>query len=217
MSVDADLFKALGEPTKLRIVELLRERPFAVNEIVDRLGLNQPQVSKHLRGLVDAGLVTTYPVAQQRFYGLRAQRLEALHDWIGGFSDLWDARSSIRRLYERSLESRRPIPAPEPPFRIEHVAPGPTGAVWRAWTEADLLEQWFAPDYFTVPTCVLDPRPGGAIRLEMQAPDGTTYPMEGEFDVVDEPRRLQYVARPLGTDGKPLFELMLTLTLDPEG
>jgi uncharacterized protein YndB with AHSA1/START domain len=155
-------------------------------------------------------------VAQQRFYGLRAQRLEELHDWIGGFADLWDTRSSIRRLYERSLESRRPIPAPERPFRIEHVAPGPAAAVWRSWTEADLLKQWFAPDYFTVPTCVLDARPGGAIRLEMQAPDGTTYPMEGEFEVVDEPRRLSYAARPLGPDGRPIFELMLTLTLDPE-
>jgi uncharacterized protein YndB with AHSA1/START domain len=88
--------------------------------------------------------------------------------------------------------------------------------VWRAWTEPELLAAWFAPDYFTVPTCEIDPRPGGELRLTLQAPDGTTYPMEGEFDTVDEPHHLAYLARPLGQDGDPLFELMLTLTIEPE-
>ena len=50
--------------------------------------------------------------------------------------------------------------------------------------------------------------------MEMQGPDGTRYPMAGEFDEVDEPRRLSYVARPLGADGEALFSLMMTLTLD---
>lgn len=212
--MDADLFRALGEPNRLRIVELLRERPHPVNEIVDRLGLQQPQVSKHLRTLVDAGLLTTYPVAQQRYHGLRPERLAELHTWVTGFGDLWDVRSSVARLYQRSLDEHRPIPTPEHPFRIEHTTAANPAAVWAAWTRPDLLAQWFAPDYFTVPTCELDPRPGGALRVELEGPDGTRYPMTGEFDEVDEPRRLSYVARPLGADGEALFSLMLTLTLD---
>jgi DNA-binding transcriptional ArsR family regulator len=64
--MDATTFAALGEPSRLKIVELLRVRPCAVGEIADRLGIRQPQVSKHLRVLSDAGLVDVEPVARQR-------------------------------------------------------------------------------------------------------------------------------------------------------
>ena len=59
-------FAALGEPNRFRIVELLRAGPRPVNEIGDRLRLNQPQVSKHLRVLKAAGLVDVEARAQQR-------------------------------------------------------------------------------------------------------------------------------------------------------
>jgi uncharacterized protein YndB with AHSA1/START domain/DNA-binding transcriptional ArsR family regulator len=212
--MDADLLKALAEPNRLRIVDLLLERPHAVLEIAERLDLQQPQVSKHLRVLVDAGLVGTFPVAQQRYHGLRPQRLRELADWVGGFSVLWDTRSSVRALYERSLSEGRPIAAPGHPFRIEHTTPAPVAEVWWAWTDAEQFAAWFAPDHFTVPECELDTRPGGAIRLVLQAPDGTTYPMEGEYDTVDAPHLISYAARPLAEDGTPLFELMLTGTFD---
>jgi uncharacterized protein YndB with AHSA1/START domain/DNA-binding transcriptional ArsR family regulator len=212
--MDIQILKALAEPNRLRIVELLLERPHSVLEVAERLGLQQPQVSKHLKVLVEAGLVGTFAVAQQRYHGLRPQRLRELGDWVGGFSVLWDTRSSQRALYERSLREGRPIPSPGNPFRIQHTIPAPVAEVWRAWTDAELFAAWFAPDHFTVPACELDPRPGGAIRLVMAAPDGTAYPMEGEYDAVEEPLRISYAARPLAEDGTPLFELMLTGTFD---
>jgi DNA-binding transcriptional ArsR family regulator len=70
-----DTFAALGEPNRFRIVELLLSGPRTVNAISDRLELNQPQVSKHLRVLRETGLVDVEPRAQERFYGLRAQPL----------------------------------------------------------------------------------------------------------------------------------------------
>jgi DNA-binding transcriptional ArsR family regulator len=85
-------FAALAEPNRLRIVELLRSGPRPVNDIAQRLELNQPQVSKHLRVLKDSGLVEVQPRAQQRLYGLRAQTLRELHDWLERYRQLWDAR-----------------------------------------------------------------------------------------------------------------------------
>jgi DNA-binding transcriptional ArsR family regulator len=73
-------FAALAEPSRFRIVELLRSGPRAVNEIGQRLRLNQPQVSKHLRMLKEAGLVEVEARAQQRLYELRAAPLRQLHD-----------------------------------------------------------------------------------------------------------------------------------------
>ena len=64
---------ALAAPNRLRIVELLREGPRPVGEIAVALRLRQPQVSKHLRVLSEAGLVEVHPLAQQRIYRLRAE------------------------------------------------------------------------------------------------------------------------------------------------
>src|SRR5688572_8622255 len=87
-----ETFAALGEPNRFRIVELLRDGPRPVGEIGERLRLQQPQVSKHLRVLKDAGLVDVEPRAQQRLYALRPVPLRDLHAWIERYRRLWDER-----------------------------------------------------------------------------------------------------------------------------
>jgi DNA-binding transcriptional ArsR family regulator len=92
---------ALGEPNRLRIVELLRTGPCPVGEIGDRLQLRQPQVSKHLRVLKKAGLVQVQPRAQQRLYELRAEPLRELDAWLEPYRRYWNARLDA---LERHLE-----------------------------------------------------------------------------------------------------------------
>jgi DNA-binding transcriptional ArsR family regulator len=87
-----DTFSALAEPNRFRIVELLRSGPRPVNDIGERLRLNQPQVSKHLRVLKEAGLVDVRPRAQQRLYQLRAKELRRVHEWIERYRQVWDER-----------------------------------------------------------------------------------------------------------------------------
>ena len=83
---------ALAEPNRLQIIELLRRRPLAVGEIAVRLRLRQPQVSKHLRVLSDAGLVEVHPVAQQRIYSLRAEPYNELDAWLERYRRTVDER-----------------------------------------------------------------------------------------------------------------------------
>ena len=85
-------FSALAEPNRLQIVELLRHRPLPVGQIAERLRLGQPQVSKHLRVLSEAGLVQVRPLAQQRIYALRAEPLKELDDWLERYRRLWGER-----------------------------------------------------------------------------------------------------------------------------
>jgi DNA-binding transcriptional ArsR family regulator len=85
-------FAALAEPNRFRIVELLRSGPRPVNAIGARLELNQPQVSKHLRVLKQAGVVDVRPRGQQRLYALRGESLEKLHEWLERYRQLWEAR-----------------------------------------------------------------------------------------------------------------------------
>ena len=92
VALGASTFAALGEPNRLRIVELLRGGPLSVGEIVDRLGIRQPQVSKHLRVLGDSQLVSVEARHRHRIYRLRPEQFEAVADWVDSFEALWDAR-----------------------------------------------------------------------------------------------------------------------------
>jgi DNA-binding transcriptional ArsR family regulator len=103
-----ETFSALAEPNRFRIVELLRAGPRAVNDIGERLDLAQPQVSKHLRVLKEAGLVDVQPRAQQRLYELRPQPLRKLHDWLERYRRLWDARfEQLDELVEELEKGKR--------------------------------------------------------------------------------------------------------------
>ncbi|KQX60814.1 ArsR/SmtB family transcription factor [Paenibacillus sp. Root444D2] len=85
-------FSALAEPNRLHIVELLRDGPLTVGEIADRLELQQPQVSKHLRVLSDAELVEVQPAANKRIYKLQFQSLKELDGWLDSFRRMWEER-----------------------------------------------------------------------------------------------------------------------------
>jgi DNA-binding transcriptional ArsR family regulator len=90
--MNVETLAALGEPNRLRIVELLRTGPRPVNDIQGRLGLRQSQVSQHLKVLRDAGLVDMEARAQQRFYRLRARPLKQLHKWLDRYRHIWEVR-----------------------------------------------------------------------------------------------------------------------------
>jgi DNA-binding transcriptional ArsR family regulator len=102
--MDATTFAALGEPSRLRIVELLRERPFRVGELAETLAVRQPQVSKHLRVLREAGIVAVEPRARQRIYHLRAEPFERIGSWVDSFERLWEVRLDSLGSFLESME-----------------------------------------------------------------------------------------------------------------
>jgi DNA-binding transcriptional ArsR family regulator len=92
----------LADEHRRATLDLLRERPRPVGELVAALGLPQPAVSKHLRVLREAGLVSVRPDAQRRIYAVEAQPLAELHEWLARYRRLWDDRLDAleRRLDE---------------------------------------------------------------------------------------------------------------------
>jgi len=91
--------EAIAEPTRLRILEAVRTGERSVGELVDELGMNQPGVSRHLKVLRDAGLVTVRSDAQRRLYRLRSEPLRDLG----------------RHLERTSVQSRTALPTKETP------------------------------------------------------------------------------------------------------
>ncbi len=85
----ATTFDVLAEPMRRQILDLLRERPRPVGELVERLGLSQPGTSKHLRVLRDAGLVKVRKDAQRRFYEVDAEPLHDIDAWLEPYRAMW--------------------------------------------------------------------------------------------------------------------------------
>ena len=82
-------FAVLAEPTRRRILDQLRGADRSVNELVTALAMSQPAISKHLKVLRDAGLVSRRTVAQQRIYRLDPGPLRALDEWLNPYRLLW--------------------------------------------------------------------------------------------------------------------------------
>src|SRR5467141_2474171 len=87
-----ETLRALAEPHRFQIVDLLLDGPRPVGDMVTQLGLRQPQVSKHLRVLSDAGLVEVRAVAQQRIYSLRAEPFKELDAWLERYRRIVEER-----------------------------------------------------------------------------------------------------------------------------
>ena len=85
------------------MLDLLREQEHTVGELVDALGMSQPAVSKHLRVLRDAGLVSVRVDGQRRWYGVRAEPLADVERWLAPYRQLWGGR--LDRL-ERHLDKQ---------------------------------------------------------------------------------------------------------------
>src|ERR1700716_2879000 len=104
----SDVFNAIAEPRRRQIVDLLAlgaER--GVTELVLKLGLPQPAVSKHLGVLRKVGLVAVHKAGQRRLYRLNPQELKTVHDWIQNFERLRTQYSdSIKEAAERKAKQR---------------------------------------------------------------------------------------------------------------
>src|SRR5919112_287372 len=86
------LWTALVDPHRRAVLDLLAQGELSVGDLVERLGLTQPQTSKHLRVLRDAGLVRVEQRAQRRFYAVDPEPMTALDGWLAPYRRLWNAR-----------------------------------------------------------------------------------------------------------------------------
>src|ERR1044072_4286770 len=88
----ADAFNAVAEPRRREILDLLAGGERAVNDLVQQLGLAQPQVSKHLRVLREVGAVDVRDSSRQRLYRLNGHALKPIHDWVKSYEATWTER-----------------------------------------------------------------------------------------------------------------------------
>ena len=158
-------FEVLAQPIRRSIVDALRDGERLVGELADDLGHTQPQTSKHLRVLRDAGFVSVRVDGPRRWYGLRPEPLAELDDWLTPYRWMWENRLDDLGAHldtmpdhmsddthdtptTRTTPKETPVPADEfltidgrPTVRVERHYPHPIDKVWRAVTTSEHLRQ----------------------------------------------------------------------------
>jgi DNA-binding transcriptional ArsR family regulator len=102
----SETIEVIAEPSRRQILDELRDGEQPVRTLVERLALSQPAVSKHLRVLREAGLVTVRPDGQRRLYRLRPEPLMELDEWLEPYREIW--RASLDRLEQHLVDPPTP-------------------------------------------------------------------------------------------------------------
>lgn len=102
----ADAFNAVAEPRRREILDLLADGERSVGDIVARLPVSQPQVSKHLKVLKEVGLVRSSSSGRHRLYSLEPLALKPIHDWLQIYEHLWNRRLDRLDEYLETLQRK---------------------------------------------------------------------------------------------------------------
>ena len=216
---------ALAEPNRLHIVELLRDGPLTVGEIAERLRLHQPQVSKHLRILGDAGFVEVHPLANRRIYQLQAKPFEELDTWLETFKHVWETRLDaldeyLHQLQEEQHREREKTMTDttnnvkKRDLIVTRIFNAPLEFVWKAWTEPEHVMRWWGPNYFTSPTCEIDFREGGTSLVCMRSPEGQDFYSTWTYRKIVPLQQIEFIQNLAGKDGRRVDPVKMGLRPD---
>ncbi|HTB31099.1 MAG TPA: SRPBCC domain-containing protein [Bacteroidia bacterium] len=100
---------------------------------------------------------------------------------------------------------------------ITRTFDAPLDLVWAAWTDVEHIKNWWGPKGFTNPVCNWNAKPGSKIYIEMKAPDGVIYPMDGVFDEISEHEKIVFSSAALDLKGEHLFDVLNTIHFIEEG
>ncbi|WP_118138435.1 SRPBCC family protein [Oceanicella sp. SM1341] len=110
--------------------------------------------------------------------------------------------------------------APAHELVLDRLLAAPRAAVWRCWTEPDLLKQWYCPAPWTIASAQVDLRPGGASHIVMRSPEGEEFPNRGVYLEVEEGSRLVFTdayTEAWVPSAKPFFTGIITLADEGAG
>jgi DNA-binding transcriptional ArsR family regulator len=133
-----DLFSALADPTRCRVVELLHERARPVHELAAAFDISRPAISRHLKVLKDAGLVVEEKSGRENVYSLRRAELQPMQDWLDKHRSARAARKAAR---PKPVVAAAPAPETREVPRAAPPAPEPIPLVAEPIVVADIAAE----------------------------------------------------------------------------
>lgn len=226
-------FHALADATRLAVVERLTISPASVSVLAKPFQMALPSFMQHLAVLDDAGITISHKSGRTRVYQLAP----------GGLIDATAVMTRLRNHWDRKLDqldqllqsTKQPnkgatmttyIPNPDLDLVLERTLTVPVDRVWAAWTEPELMLQWFTPAPWKTVACDIDLRAGGHSVITMESPEGERFPNAGCYLVVD-PNKLLVFTSVMAEDYRPVspangaenlpFTARIELTATPDG
>lgn len=233
-ATNTDAFNAVAEPRRRQILDVLAAGELSVNDLVARLGLAQPLVSKHLRVLKEVGLVEVRDQGRQRMYRLNGHPLKPIHDWVSSYEWSWSQRfhrldvvleelkdrdtqgDGERQMATMTRNGTAVVTLPsDTQILITREFDAPKHLVYKAWTTPELIKRWWSGDRGKVTSAEVDLRVGGTWRYVMVVQcgsefDGAEVAFHGEYREIIPNERI--VSTEV-FEGMPDAESVNTLTL----
>jgi DNA-binding transcriptional ArsR family regulator len=116
-----DSFAAVADPVRRELLGLLRRSPASAGELAARFPISRPAISRHLRVLLQAGLVSVQAQGRERLYRLEPAPLEQMDAWLDDFRDRWSPRLDALATEVHRTRRERRVTA-EPPSTKEQIA-----------------------------------------------------------------------------------------------
>lgn len=210
------VFAAIGEPTRFRIVTLLAAGPRTVGEVAAALGALQPQTTKHVQALEAAGILRVRRLGRRRLASLNRETLRELAAWLDGLAiETEDDRELAAYAADvADAEARAGADsALTADIALERRIAASRAAVWRAWTDPRIAAQWWAPRHFAVVRCAIEPEPGARVELVLREGDGAEYASAGVVREAEPEARLAFDLSPLDAHGRVLFPVEIEVRL----
>ncbi len=110
-----DVFQAIADPARRKIIGLIARQSMNVNEIADHFEISRPAVSKHIKILHECGLLIFIKQGRERYCQFQPEKLNEVADWVDHFRDLWEHRLDAFEVYLDVLKENRRTPKSDDP------------------------------------------------------------------------------------------------------
>lgn len=223
-----DVFSALAEPTRRSILEMLASRgPLSATEIYEQFPVSPPAISQHLKVLREARLVLMEKRAQQHIYQINPETLFELEAWARQMMRLWNQRfdaldqvlevekMKIQAEQNKKVENIENLKETELTFT--RIFDAPRELVFKAFSEAEQIRQWWPPQGWTMPVCRLDFRPGGEWIYNFRNSDGEEHWSKAVYDEIVPVEKIVYTDWFIDAQGNVIQGLpskQVTMTFD---
>jgi DNA-binding transcriptional ArsR family regulator len=108
METRRDVFQAIADPTRRRIITLLAKRSLNLNAVADKFDVSRPAVSKHIKVLTECGLVLIRKEGRERYCDLQLNKLKEVSQWVGQYSEFWDKKlNNLQNFLAKSKKSKK--------------------------------------------------------------------------------------------------------------
>lgn len=218
-----DIFGSLADPTRRDILQRLLSGEMSINRLAKQYAISLPAVSKHLKVLEAAQLITRERRGRQHFIKLRAVNFQNATDHLLYYQAALDNRLDSLDLYMQGKmkAAKTPPPAKKRPLqtiRLTHIFNASIEKVWQVYTDPEHISKWWGPKGSTVVQCYNDLRVDGVWRFAFRGVENHDYVVSGQYQHVELYKKLVYTDG-FGEAGHTRPEALVTITFEvlPDG